>query len=145
MTSCLSFAKSSWCEFVSKALRLFNSQRSSRFVVAQHSVHPVTASQFGAGGLDAQRSCAPPSGTIVGWAIPSAALLGQVCSPEAHSPDRTVKLAFSWLWFLSVSWASLVPPAAGLCPEGVYPGKERRDFPYRVLRDPLTGTMSLTG
>jgi len=39
MTSCLSFAKSSRCEFVSKALRLFNSQRSGRFVVAQQSVH----------------------------------------------------------------------------------------------------------
>jgi len=25
-----------------------------------------------------------------------------------------------------------------------YPGKERRDFPYWVLRDPLTGTMSFT-
>jgi hypothetical protein len=38
MTSCLSFAKSSRCQFVSKALRLFNSQRSGRFVVAQQSV-----------------------------------------------------------------------------------------------------------
>ena len=46
MTSCLSFAKSSRCEFVSKALRLFNSQRSGKFVVAQHGVHadPSTGS-----------------------------------------------------------------------------------------------------
>jgi len=38
--------------------------------------------------------------------------------------------------------AKLHAGQAGLYPEGVYPGKERRDFPYRVLRDPLTGTMS---
>jgi hypothetical protein len=38
MTSCSSFAKSSRCEFVSKALRLFNNQRSGRFVVAHRCV-----------------------------------------------------------------------------------------------------------
>ena len=39
MTSCLSFAKSSRCEFVSKALYLFLSQRSGRLVFALQSVH----------------------------------------------------------------------------------------------------------
>jgi len=41
MTSCLPFAKSSGCEFVSKVLRRFNNQRSGRFVLAQHSVQPI--------------------------------------------------------------------------------------------------------
>jgi len=31
--------------------------------------------------------------------------------------SRTAKLASPWLWVTSVSWTSLVPPAAGLCPE----------------------------
>jgi hypothetical protein len=35
--------KSSRCEFVSKAWRLFNSQRSGRFVVAQQCAHPTLA------------------------------------------------------------------------------------------------------
>jgi len=40
MTSCLSFARSSRCEFVSKALRLFNSQRSGfEFFLLPSRVH----------------------------------------------------------------------------------------------------------
>jgi len=65
--------------------------------------------------------------------------------------SRTAKLASPWLWVTSVSWTSLVPPAAGLCPEwgishsatltalqsiacGASVGG---DALYRVLRDPL--------
>jgi hypothetical protein len=33
----------------------------------------------------------------VGWAIPLVALLGQVCSLEAHSPDLSVFKEFVWL------------------------------------------------
>jgi hypothetical protein len=42
MASCLSFAKSSRCEFVSKTLRLFNCRHSSWFVVAKQSVYSVS-------------------------------------------------------------------------------------------------------
>jgi hypothetical protein len=59
-------------------------------------VHADPATNMRDSRLDAQRSCA--------WA-------GR-CSPEAHSPDRTAKLAFSLFRTLSVSGASLVPPAA---------------------------------
>ena len=49
MTSCVSFAKSLRCEFVSKALRLFNSQRSGKFVVAQQSVQRAPDPSTGSG------------------------------------------------------------------------------------------------
>ena len=44
MTSCLSFAKSSRCKFVSKVLHIFNSQCFGKFVVTQQSVHPTGGS-----------------------------------------------------------------------------------------------------
>ena len=52
---------------------------------------------------------------------------GVHADPSTGSGQRgwilTAKMAFSWLWVLSVSRASRVLPAAGLCPEGVYPLK----------------------
>ena len=51
----------------------------------------------------------------------SGAEMGDGRSGMLPRPIAPLKCAFSWLWVLSVSWVSPVPPAAGLCPEGIYP------------------------
>ena len=58
-----------------------------------------TAPLSGAGGLDSQRSGAEMGDSRSGL------LLRPIAPPN---------WLLSWLWVLSVSWASLVPPAAGI-------------------------------
>jgi hypothetical protein len=118
-------------------------------------VHPVTASQFaptgccarasgadpatnardkprktpcGAGGLDAQRSCAPPSGTM--WAGRSHLLRFQdkCVRLKLTRPIAPPNKRFSWLWVTSVSWASLVPPG------GLSLSKSAAGIPSATLR-----------
>ena len=86
-------------------------------------MYHATDSQCEAGGLDTQRLCAPPSETIVGLAIPSTSLLGQVCSPEAHSPDRTAKSGlYLALSFFCGNSESTLRPVASLPRVAGYPG-----------------------
>jgi hypothetical protein len=116
-TSYLFFAKSSECEFVSKALRLFNSQCSGRFVVAQHGVRPASLRGSGAGGLD--------------YPAPTR-LDGRRSQWIAPSPDRTAKMGF----FV----------ASGFIRFGSESRLASRRYPAESMRDfPLTGTMSHTG